>query len=96
MSGINRRTVLCGQVKDVLVNHDWAICTTDLGTMIEPKSQIFARRTWDVPVTTYDPTDMICRIDEVEKLPFGQEQLVFAFGGPTVLHGGSMYPRTGF
>jgi hypothetical protein len=71
---------------------DFAVVTTDLGTMVEPF--LPNNRMDGQSYQNFDPTDEVTRIDEIRAAPIDKQLLILS-GGEHQLHGGTLNPRTG-
>lgn len=89
---ISRRTVFYDNTNGVKRFWDWALVLTDIGTMVEPF--MVNNRFYNGPSGEFDPTDEICRIDEIRSIPIDKQQLALS-GGDHHLHGGVCIPRDG-
>ena len=69
----------------------WAICTTTLGAMLEPFD--INSRNPGVDLVDWDPSDPIARIDELQNIDDGKEELMTSFGETMAVLGGDRYPR---
>jgi hypothetical protein len=92
MSIINR-TVFYDNTGGVVRFWDWALVTTNLGTMAEPFNANM-RVAVNTPVVEFDPTDEFVRIDEMRAMPIDASMLYLS-GGSMQLHGGYQMPRDG-
>jgi hypothetical protein len=90
---ILKRTVFFDDTTGVVRFWDWAMVLTTLGTMVEP-FRVDARFSTSTPISEFDPTDEICRIDEIRSMPVDQSMLHLS-SGPHQLHGGYCHPRDG-
>jgi hypothetical protein len=97
MSGIVKRTVFYDQLPNQgpLVLHDWNIVLTSVGNMMEP-ARPWQRLSLTLTgqAATFDPTDDICRVDELQQFPMGKEEMLM--GDTIALIGGGTYPRKGY
>jgi len=87
MSILKRQIFLDGANRQVRF-FDWALVTTTLGAMMEP-------RNWNqVPSggKEYDPEDELSRIDEVGSVDILRQMFSF-MGAGEVIHGGNQYPQ---
>lgn len=90
MSGIIRRTMFYEKGRDGEFRfNDWCHVTTGIGAMVEPAQPINGRKSPATPFGTYDPTDQMVRVDELQAFPSGQcvvgEQVTW----------GTVLPKTG-
>lgn len=68
---------------------DWALVTTTLGAMMEP-------RNWNqIPTkgTSYDPQDELAQIDDIGSIDILRQKETF-LGAGSVIHGGNQYPQS--
>ena len=93
MSEVQRRTVFYDDTGGYIRFMDWALVTTQLGTMVEP-FQVDERHGVGINYTQFDPTDSEARIDEMRRIDADKLELVLS-GGDHHLHGGTMRPKTG-
>ncbi len=91
---IQRRTVFYDLTDGIVRFWDWALVTTTLGTMAEPFNAN-ARHQLDTPAIEFDPTDEMCRIDEIRAVPSDFQSKFMSGGSDTVLSGGVLIPRDG-
>jgi hypothetical protein len=89
---IVRRTVLFDGTTDVVRFLDWAYVDTTIGPMGEPFLPN-ARTSTSTPISDFDPTDEIARIDEIRSLPVDASFGYFSGGGQAI--GGYQMPRDG-
>lgn len=93
MTSILKRTVFIEENGGALTFQDWALCTTTLGTMVEPFMPN-TRKSNDVGMIDFDPTDEISRIDQIQRINSDLLPKLLS-GGDDVLHGGTHMPRVG-
>lgn len=99
MANILKRTVFCDDKNGYLLFADWAMCIVEINgqkqTMFEPFKTIGLRRDLasDTDLTDYDPSDEMCRIDEIRIVPQSQWNKMFSMGGHIVM--GGVTNRTG-
>lgn len=89
---IVKRTVLIDRTTDVIRFNDWAYVDTTIGPMGEPFLPN-ARVSTCTPVSEFDPTDEIARIDDIRALPVDLSFGYFSGGGQAI--GGYIMPRDG-
>jgi hypothetical protein len=89
---IVKRTVLFDRTTDVIRFNDWAYVDTTIGPMGEPFHPN-ARVSTGTPITDFDPTDEISRIDEMRALPVDASFSYFSGGLQAI--GGYQMPRDG-
>jgi hypothetical protein len=89
MSGIVNRTVFVDNVDGIVKPHDWCRVTTGIGTMYEPRCELFLR---PEDGTAMDFEDDIARVDRIDGKDL-REPLVG--GGTGVVTGGTQMPRVG-
>ena len=70
----------------------WAICTTTLGAMLEP-FEINSHHSPSKGWIDFDPSDEITRVDELQNVDGGKEELLTSFGETMAVLGGDRYPR---
>lgn len=88
MSILKRQIFIDGSNRQIRF-FDWALVTTTLGAMMEP-------RNWNmVPTkgTEFDPLDIMARIDEIGSVDILRQKETF-MGAGTVLHGGNQLPQS--
>ena len=100
MSGVLKRTIFVHQDKDKVLFHDWARVITGLGTMVEPRC-FMALRPVDGSVSATGAlssiTDDISRMDDIEAVHIGKEQMVLSDTTDSIaVHGGAQWPRSGY
>jgi hypothetical protein len=94
MSIILKRTVFCEAEKSSPLRFaDWARVITPQGTMAEPFTTIFLRNAPDVDIEDYDPTEEMCRVDEIEFTNL--DKVSQNLSGGELIHGGDLHPRVG-
>lgn len=92
MSGIARRTVYYENDKDGYIRpHDWALVTTGIGSMVEPKLEWFPRTGNNSLGPVFNPSDDISRIDSMKEYSRDREPYIMG----DALHGGCLYARSG-
>jgi hypothetical protein len=89
---IVKRTVLFDKTTDVFRFLDWAYVDTTIGPMGEPFLPN-ARTSTGTPISDFDPTDEISRIDELKALPVDASLSYFSSGLQAI--GGYTMPRDG-
>jgi hypothetical protein len=89
---IVKRTVLFDRTTDVIRFNDWAYVDTTIGPMGEPFFPNL-RTSVSTPISDFDPTDEISRIDEMRALPVDLSLGYFSSGGQAI--GGYQMPRDG-
>ncbi len=90
---IRKRTVFYDKTGGIIRFWDWALTTTDIGSMVEP-FEANDRTTRDGGIRNFDATDECTRIDDMREADIGQSLLLLS-GGNTQIHGGCLIPRTG-
>lgn len=90
---ILKREVLYGVANNITRFSDWAICTTTIGTMVEPFSPN-TRRLTGTSIGDFDPSDEVSRIDSMREINIDKESILLS-GGEHALIGGYCMPRTG-
>ena len=90
---ILKRTVFYDNTGGVVRFWDWAEVLTTIGTMVEP-FRVDARRSTQTATIQFDPTDEMCRIDEIRALDIDRSKLYLS-GGEYALHNGCQIPRDG-
>ncbi len=92
---ISKREVLYDVSGGVVRFSDWAVCTTTIGTMVEPFSPN-RKHSNDVNWELFDATDEINRIDDLIQVPEGKEQLYLSGSTDSPAHhGGVLNHRVG-
>lgn len=92
MSGVAKRTVFYETDGDGrIIPWDFALVTTGLGTMVEPKAEWFPRTCKGADNLLFTATDDVSRIDRMSSLSLDRNQYLYGEN----LHGGSIFPRTG-
>lgn len=89
---IVKRTVLFDKTTDVFRFLDWAYVDTTIGPMGEPFLPN-ARTSTSTPISDFDPTDEISRIDELRAVPVDALMGYFSSGLQAI--GGYTMPRDG-
>jgi len=98
---IQRRTVFAEKGSDGIIRFsDWALVTTNLGTMAEMHIP-FQRESSDsadadgVNGAAFDAGDAMYRVDEIIWTDLDRVPTMISGGNGMVLHGGLAVPRTG-
>jgi hypothetical protein len=93
MSDIKRRTLFYENGKEGEMRfHDWALVTTELGSMMEPFiERISLIRNTKAGFVDYDATEPMCRIDELRYYSLDRGLQIL---GDTCC-GGRLMPRIG-
>lgn len=98
MSGILRRTIFVDDAKGYVLFHDWCKVTTGIGTMVEPRC-VLSQRPFDgvaVAAAKVNPSDDINRVDSLERIAIGKENMFLADETLLALHGGMLWQRVGY
>jgi hypothetical protein len=90
MSGILKRTVFIDDSDGYVRPLDFALVTTTIGPMLEPFTP-FQKVGFGTGQVAYDATDMMSRIDKIERWSLDKEKLIL--GEQTI--GGYLHPRIG-
>jgi len=93
-NNILNRTVFYDMTGGVVRFRDYAHVTTTLGGMVEPFN-VNQRKEPDTDMVDFDPTDDMCRIDQMQAIDATMEGQLLSFGATgQPLHEFSQ-PRTG-
>lgn len=92
METIHRRTVFF-EIDDTGIHRfcDWARTTTNIGTMLEPCTQLFNRVSPGVAFDDYDMADEMCMVTAIEGIDLDREKYIIG----DAVTGGYLMPRTG-
>ena len=88
MSILKRQIFIDGSKGQVRF-YDWAIVTTTLGSMVEPRNlSLFPTKGAE-----YNPLDMMAKIDEIGSIDILRHKESF-LGAGQVIHGGNQMPQS--
>lgn len=90
MSGVKHRTCFYDDSTGVVRWQDWALVKTAVGDCCEPNPVLNRRHMPDTDFANFDPTDMISRVDAIERVDLKRQ---YTFLGDAC--GGVHLPKSG-